>query len=292
MPYNLEMGLPRRDALTSSPGLGRVSLLFAKHKSGLALTRDCPRRSHLDSQGASPAGKIREASVKTQFVGGRLSSLSLLSVVFLACTQGPESYSPLQQGRTWEYQVSSGHVSGPRNTTKMVVTNFGPREIQGKKLMARKLDIRGESHFSFVGEDSDGVYEFASQSPEAAEPVINVPPLYFLRRPIQVGTTWHRNAYITLGGEKTPVVLNSTIETIDEVVTVPAGTFKGCVKVKSVGAVNRRIGFALGVATIRIEHYNWYAPGVGNIKNIIKEMADHFMLDSREVAVQLESFKK
>lgn len=88
------------------------------------------------------------------------------------------------------------------------------------------------------------------------------------------------------------VTLKSTIESVDEVVTVPAGTFKGCVRVKSVGTTKKDVGAFMGIATIIVEHYDWYAPGVGKIKSIVKEKSNHLMVGSGEMTMQLETFKK
>jgi hypothetical protein len=91
--------------------------------------------------------------------------------------------------------------------------------------------------------------------------------------------------------EKIPYTLTSTIESIDETVTVSAGTFKGCVKVKGSGNAQKKLGI-LGDAKINVEHYNWFAPGIGTIKSIVKESSNHMMVGSVERAMELEAFKK
>ena len=99
------------------------------------------------------------------------------------------------------------------------------------------------------------------------------------------------------------IPIKSTIESINEVVTVPAGTFKGCLKIKSIGSAEKVFGGELvwppkENAKVERERYLWFAPNVGRIKLIFKEKKTRSggatgitLSDYIEVIMQLETFK-
>jgi hypothetical protein len=220
-----------------------------------------------------------------------LFSLFVMIVYVISCSKGIDSYYPLKEGRTWEYQMTTGSMFGSAGAQKIVVTNFASRDLKGKKVTPQKIDVGGQTSFSFIAEDAGGILNYASQPPGAAEPEIKATPTYILKNPIQAGTTWEDKTKTALLMEKVPFTLKSTIESKDETVTVPAGTFKDCIKVKGTGSAQKNTGF-FGVAEITVEHYDWFAPGIGMIKSIVKESSNHMMVGSGEVTFQLESFKK
>ena len=167
------------------------------------------------------------------------------------------------------------------------------RELKNKKVTPQKTEIGGQSYFTFIAEDSNGIYQFATQPPEASEPEIQASSSYVLKYPIQVGTFWEDATETSLLMMKFPIIVRYIIESVDEVVTVPAGTFKGCVKIKGVGATKEKLDEFFGsVASINVEYYNWYVPEVGLIKSFMKEESDHLMVGSGSAVMQLESFKK
>lgn len=215
----------------------------------------------------------------------------LAMVFFISCSKGTESYYPLKEGLTWTYQVTGSSTFGSSEAQKIVVTNFASRDLKDKKVTPQKMDVNGQTSFSFIAEDENGILEYASQNSGAPEPEIKATATYILKNPIQVGTTWEDKTETATLREKVPFTLKSTIESKDEIVTVPAGTFKGCVKVKGTGSAQKNYGL-FGVAKIKIEQSYWLSPGVGMIKSIHKESCNHVMVGSGEIALQLESFKK
>jgi len=97
------------------------------------------------------------------------------------------------------------------------------------------------------------------------------------------------------------IPIKITIKSINEVVTVPDGTFKGCLKIKNVGFAEKVIGTEwLPEEKVRIDRecYKWFAPGVGVIKVIFKEketwikgIASPPIPKFTEMTMQLEIFK-
>jgi hypothetical protein len=224
-----------------------------------------------------------------------------------------KDYFPLDEGRRWEYQVyvkkkDPWYLSGPiKISAKQVCTIFPQREIKGKKVTPMQIEQiqRGSvyTRFLFYVKDQNSIYEFASQKPEDVEPKIFHD--YIIKYPIQVGNSWQETETSSLE-PRISVPIKSTIESIDEVVTVPAGTFKECLKIKSIGFAEKVFGEEeqkwppppKEYVKIERERYYWFAPGVGIIKGIFKEKKanspvtptseiSHFL----EIVMQLETFK-
>lgn len=219
-----------------------------------------------------------------------ITTVLFLSLYLLTCSVSCDkkeaSYYPLNEGRTLEYQATVGSELGHNK----VVSNLAQRELRRIKVTPHKVEAAGQTHFVFVAEDNNGIYEFATQKAGDIEPNVKTNHSYMLRYPIKVGTNWEDMIETHLLQQNVLVTLASKIESIDDVITVPAGTFDRCVKVKSVGYSRKDMGI-FGVATITVEHYSWYAPGIGNIKSVVKESSNNLMVGAGEVTLQLKSYK-
>jgi hypothetical protein len=193
-----------------------------------------------------------------------------------------ESYYPLKEGTTWVYSVSSNKPGAP----KITVTNLVPRELQGKSATPRKWEVGGGVKYYFVAKDDGGVYRYAEQKGDTGEPQIISPKVYYLKNPVDQGTTWDIST--KMGEDELKV--NITVESIRETVQVPAGTYKECVKLKHEGAVQAKEG---GGAGLSLTAYEWYAPGVGLVKSMftIKKSAKGEAGSTESTTYQLQSFK-
>lgn len=189
-------------------------------------------------------------------------------------------YYPLKEGMSWEFSILAD--KGEKRT--IMITNLAPREISGKTATPRKWDMGGASKYYFIATDDYGVYRYAEQPSENAEPTVVTPKVYYLRNPVDNGTTW--DIVTKLGGED--LTINLTIESINDTVKTPAGTFKDCVKIKHAG------GGQKGDAATSVTAYEWYAPEVGLVKSIvtIKKLEKGKETSSEHLTYQLESFKK
>jgi hypothetical protein len=118
--------------------------------------------------------------------------------------------------------------------------------------------VGGQSffHFQYIAEDKSGPYLFAEQDSGDVEPKVKSAPEYFLKEPVDVGNSWY--ATLDLGnGHSVPA--RATIESTDEPVDVPAGTFTHCVKVHIVATAKTAAGQ---------DEYQWLAPSIGLVKDI------------------------
>lgn len=169
-------------------------------------------------------------------------------------------YFPLEEGLVWKYQKGYHNDTEPEHFT---VRNLHPKDILDKKVTPRLQ----EDYSLFTGVDENGIYEIARQDAVDTHPIVYSTPYYILKEPIQQGTSW-KNVLTFLSP---PPIQVLTIESTDETVTVPAGTFNHCLRIQCV----------LTSPDQNSEGYSWYAPKVGFIKSL--RVSDGFCL-------QLEAF--
>jgi hypothetical protein len=191
-----------------------------------------------------------------------------------------EDYYPLKPGMTWEYSV----VSSKAGTRKITIRNLPTREINGKQMTPREWKMGSTVKYYLMARDDLGIYRYGELKSEKGEPEVTAPKVYSLKEPVDRGTTWD---IVTQMGDR-QVKVNLTVEKIDDVVQVPAGTFKDCVKIKHEGKAQPgkdRPGFA-------ILAYEWYAPGTGLVKSLatIREESKEAK-PPETLTYQLDSFK-
>lgn len=188
------------------------------------------------------------------------ASIVILMLGSGSCSKSPATYCPLDQGRVWTYQMLMKMPSGVERSGTITITNLAPRELDGKTVTPEKEEGQGSSvtHyiFSYLAEDPSGVLTVAKQDSGDVKPTIYNPPRYLIKKPIRPGTTWAAFLPSANGGE---VPAKATIESTDETVDVPAGTFKHCVKIHIVGDSKQAAGQ---------DEYRWLAPSIGLIKVI------------------------
>ncbi len=62
------------------------------------------------------------------------------------------------------------------------------------------------------------------------------------------------------------VLLEVKIESLHEIVTVPARRYENCMKTTMSGSTFKNAGNYVGLTLVNVEQTNWYAPGIGLIK--------------------------
>ena len=217
-----------------------------------------------------------------RFIFSAIVLYSLLPGPTMCHGQSDATYFPLKAGMTWEYSSTSDK----RETRKIVITNLAPRKVNDTTVTPRKWELGGASKYDLVAKDDNGVYLFGEQASENAEPTILRARAYYLPQAITEGTSW--DITTKLGDDE--VKLTLTIEGINDVVTVPAGTFKNCVKIKHVGS---NVPGEKKEAEFSVLAYEWYAPNVGWVKSLVtinKKSKDGTLVSEHE-NYQLQTFK-
>lgn len=212
-------------------------------------------------------------------------------LVAVSCGGRSKGLYPLGEGEKWTYQATTKSVLGANQNATITITNMPKRELAEKSVTPQKTEANGQTVFSFVGEDSDGVFLLANQTPNSAEPEIVTPPPYLLHKPYEKGTKWEVKSSGQMSTTGEPLTLEATIEGINETVTVPAGTYEGCLKVISRGEQVKKLGSVMGQAKISVEQTSWFCPGVGLVRSINKTNSNNLMAmeNAGEFSLQLES---
>lgn len=226
-----------------------------------------------------------------------LRLLSLACALWLSgCGGAADSYFPLEQGRWWEYAVAVT-ILDETARQKELVRNAGEGRWEGEPVRLREHPGGAVSLYQAMDE---GVRRVATRAPEASEVLADAPGHFVLREPLAVGTAWQLTSRLSLIESRTfepndriirrrvPVTLNYAVEAVNDTVSVPAGRFEGCLRVRAAGSAVVLVDRGLESAVVEVEAYDWYAPGVGLVKSTRREFSDSKFLKSGEYQLELE----
>jgi hypothetical protein len=177
-------------------------------------------------------------------------------------SNGSDSYYPVDQGRSWQYRV---YLDG--KPADLSVSMTAPRSVAGVRVATQRYDFEHQSSFEFIETDSDKIC-LRAEKKGGSDNIVDLGEFRcFLKLPVVQGATWSVAADTDLA-DGYSLLLNAEIVTMDDTVTVPAGTFAHCMKVVASGqkqisyqAVAERVP-----ATVRVTETSWYARGVGLVK--------------------------
>ncbi|MGC8654676.1 MAG: hypothetical protein ACP5US_11880 [Candidatus Kryptoniota bacterium] len=168
--------------------------------------------------------------------------------------------------------------------------------------MATPLVTVGTTTYTgFVVSSDSGIYQIAGQSISDPKPQF-ITSQCILKFPLKVGTTW--NWYETTSllssdiyevNDK-PVLCKASVQSVNETVTTPAGTFYNCIEVVKHGKTFLSVGtfYMEKTLLVNVEDFEWYAPDIGLVKAIYKQTASSNLQNvySGELDEQLESFNE
>lgn len=182
--------------------------------------------------------------------------ISLIFPPFVAGQKGPRNYFPLKQGAVYNFEVDGNEETLWWNVTQSLEWHILPsRKLNGATVFPRKhVTNTGDSLLTFFGADGSGVYVAAFQNRGMGQPKVWASPQYVLKSPLQEGAQWTGEMY--LPGATRSLSYTSVVESTNEIVTVPAGTFRDCVKIKTTSSNEDST----------VEDLLFYAPGVGLVK--------------------------
>jgi hypothetical protein len=203
-----------------------------------------------------------------------------------------ESYYPLNEGKSWIHIISGKDASGFGGSFKVKTVNIGPRNLKGKKVVPQKVSFGNMTEFSFIVSDEKGIYRYAKQEQSDLGPKINSMPEYIIKFPIKKGTSWDDVYETAFLEQQVELPVQISIVGVSEDVYVSAGSFSKCVHLKGIGTINKDMGTPFGKAKVMVENHSWFAPGVGLVRQVIKEKSNHLLLGSGEGSIELESYAK
>ncbi len=217
-----------------------------------------------------------------------VSTLSL----FVSCTSSSVvSYYPLKEGVTYVYQLSM-KKSGVGSSFKIVVKNLPARQLNGKKVVPQQVNMEENITLTFIVNDKTGIYEYARQGQGKTDPKVHTVPEYYLKKPLKPGTGWRIESKTSLLKVQDNISLEYKILSLSEVITVPAGTFNNCIRIKASGNKTKYAFNLNRQVQIKAERHIWYAPGVGIVKLIYRQDSGALQFGSGSVEMQLISYEK
>jgi hypothetical protein len=217
------------------------------------------------------------------------------------CGETDAGYFPLERGWNWGYRVIVDTKNLGKATYRSYVSNLSRQTLGDRDVIARLVHDGGVYYYA---DEADGIHRIASAA--GGEGFALAPPgHYVLKRPLEAGTSWQvadrtyllkRQVFYT-GGLTTfqlavELQLEYVIEAVDDVVTVPAGTFRRCVRIRGVGTTTHELGHPFKMVTVEVETTEWFAPGVGLVKLVRRENTRPENYMSGEMVKELEVFDK
>lgn len=224
------------------------------------------------------------------------SGLLVLLCLLPACNREPPGFYPFTPDLTWHYQLST--TIGDETTQQTyIVSNRPSLRWEDRTVHVRRLPDGTRWYYLETG---DGVYRIATQTPVQPEPVpVARDSRTVLAYPLRRGQSWFTNSETqTLNKSPeiqqsvfrliVPVTLKHTIESLNDTITVTAGTYDGCLRVQGYGKAATRPRDDMGETLIEVETTDWYAPGVGLVKSIRRETSNDAAIVGGEVRFELE----
>ena len=163
-------------------------------------------------------------------------------------------------------------------------TTYIHRSLTGTQILFRQTDA-GVSRIGFLVADGASLKNVVDEH------------LVLPNNP-QVGAEWDSVALTqTLTSGKlqgmqvmAKVPVKNHIESIDDVVKVPAGNFQYCIRLHTSGFAFNSSIHLIGRTLVEIDQTSWYAPGVGLLKSVLVETTTSDALSRGELIMELESF--
>lgn len=220
-----------------------------------------------------------------------------------ACQRGGagDSPFPLAAGHRWTYTVTTRSDDGNSERERLTLRTLGNEAVPAlgdQKAWHRRSDS-GIDYW--LKADESGIYRVASKSDLDPEPKPDKPPRFVLKTPYAVGTQWQAGttAYLLMRRNEFPREIRHThpnvpmayaIEAVDESVTVKAGVFDHCLRVKGTASVHIYADPASGWRDMPLTTVEWYCAGVGLVKMERSEPAQSAFLSGGVRTLELDSW--
>ncbi|MGV8073031.1 MAG: hypothetical protein AB2L11_00505 [Syntrophobacteraceae bacterium] len=202
-------------------------------------------------------------------------------------------YFPLRDGAQWDY-VDRMRVSGEEYTGKSRGNALAKQELDGREVVPLRATMMGGDQLSkavsmliFYLETDEGVKVFAKQASNDIQPKVKENEEWEFRYPLSAGASWIIRQNVIEEGVLVPVL--NTIERMDDVLTVEAGSFEKCMKINRYFSGEVSLGSDSETAEVSVSGERWYAPGVGVIKRCDRVKSGKLQLDYENCS-ELKSF--
>ena len=222
----------------------------------------------------------------------------LFALAWLAGCNQPSpaaGYFPLQAGHRWTYDQTTEWANDTLEHETVELSNEGSDTLFDGPAFRRR-SASGVDYW-LRGDDS-GIFRVASKSDLDPDPKPDEPRRYVLKTPLAVGTAWQTptTAYLLRRRQEFPPELKHShpsfpmhyvIEATDEAVTVRAGRFEHCLRVKGAAALRLFADPVVGWKDMPLTTLEWYCPDVGLVKLVRDEPANSTFLSGGKLTLEL-----
>lgn len=182
-----------------------------------------------------------------------------------------QGYCPMKEGMTWRYRLTVKEPLLGGIESEGEITVLPRQKLKGEWVIPCRSTNkdwlgRAVTGYTYYAIDSEGIYTCAYQPAWIANGELLNSELkmledrhYIVKYPFMVGMNWRCE-------DRTHK--SSTTVLSEETVTVPAGTFERCLRVKEEGVKLDK--FQSETYEMQFEAVTWYAPDVGSVKSIGK----------------------
>jgi len=206
-------------------------------------------------------------------------------------------YFPLEKGRFWEYRVETNYTETEPTYSSLRIENIGKKTIGDQTFWVRRTS-NGTDYY--LRKDSDGVFRYGKRNIIEKHPSMDANKRMVLPLPLpdRSGKSWsvltqsytiHRILpnYEPPNENIARFHMTYTLESLDEEVTVPAGSFKKCLLIEGQAQIDQLVGANTGNGTIEMTTREWYAPGIGLVKLERIEPLDGEVFKGGKITLQL-----
>jgi hypothetical protein len=223
----------------------------------------------------------------------------LLALLLASCSREPAAgLFPLDGGHHWTYDVTTQDENGGVEHETQLMSTLGRDSLEDGSAWRR----RSESGVDYwLRSDDSGIYRVASKSDLDPEPKADKPVRYVLKMPLAVGTSWQASttAYLLRRRQEFPPEIKHThpavpmtyrIDALAQTVQTPAGTFKGCLRVKGEAVLKLFADPVVGWKDMPLTTLEWYCPGAGLVRLERHEPANSTFLSGGDLTMELLSW--
>jgi uncharacterized protein DUF3108 len=201
----------------------------------------------------------------------KLYLIAPLFSLLVGCSEPSLEYFPLGEKIKWEYRIEK-KLSNDQSEGKSIVAQLDSIQVNDINYFPHRY-ANGET--LYYSKNETGIL-FSSKPDKNGQ--------LLLKYPLELNMNWKSDTRIELlnsrhesfsGGESfisqdEEIVLDNQIVSYDETITVPAGSFSNSMRIESTAFVTVKER-TRGIEGVLIEQTQWYARGVGLVKQSRKE---------------------
>ena len=214
-------------------------------------------------------------------------------------TSQDSSYFPLEPGFEWRYRVQRKSM-GEVEEQRLLLRNVESVEANGVRYSVQR-SLTGFQHL--FQQTPAGVERAGFIKTSGAEEVFISEKHLLLPANLEIGYEWESvtrtrglvkkwspgKAVPSHVSAKVPVV--HKIEALDAMVKTVAGRFSNCLKTSTTGFAFHKGDRYSERVLVDIKQTDWYAPGIGLVKSVLKETSSSDAFADAEVILELDSFQ-